>query len=123
MLELARRLVCTSGLLLMADHQSALLFAIVTNLIFTIAYSELMPFWERATNTVQTLCNFIIILAALFLLLMDARRAGALEGTPLNRNLDDYANAVMFGTNGRRPRSLCLAGRTGRAQARATGGT
>ena len=28
------------------------------------------------------------------------RRAGALEGTPLGRNLDGYANAVMFGTNG-----------------------
>ena len=48
--DLLRRILCTSGLLVMPDIQSQCLLAVVLSVGFATLYRETKPHWDDATS-------------------------------------------------------------------------
>ena len=85
-------LLCTSVLLVVpADHQQPLMFAVMINLVFATVYSELDPFWLYSTNMVNLLSNWNIVLCALALFVMNVEHC--------NGNVQRLLSFTLTGLN------------------------
>mmetsp|Transcript_50076 Transcript_50076/g.141462 ORF Transcript_50076/g.141462 Transcript_50076/m.141462 type:complete len:502 (+) Transcript_50076:410-1915(+) len=69
--EILRRVIVTSGLLIMPDVSSQCLFSIVANLAFSIWFRETNPYWDDATSQLQNIANWAIVASTFAMLCMD----------------------------------------------------
>ena len=56
--ELFRRLICTSGLLVVPHNQAMLITSICINVLFSSVYDKLDPFFDPSTNNIQMVRYF-----------------------------------------------------------------